>query len=99
MNEVQTAGGASNSASTVTKALTSLQDREYYVDAGEAAKFLGIHRRTALQMARDAVLPAHPLGEGRRKLWRFLLSELDEWMRSRVNSARRPCSPNRRDIR
>jgi hypothetical protein len=57
MNEVQTAGGASNSASTVTKALTSLQDREYYVDAGEAAKFLGIHRRTALQMARDAVLP------------------------------------------
>jgi excisionase family DNA binding protein len=99
MNEVRASGRSSSVPSTVTADPTSPGAPEYYVDAGEAAKFLGIGRRTALQMARDAVLPAHPLGDGRRRLWRFLLSELDEWMRSRVNSARRPCSPNRRDIR
>jgi excisionase family DNA binding protein len=82
---------------SVTAAPASCRAPEYYVDAGEAARFLGINRRTVLQMARDSLLPAHPLGDGRRKLWRFLLSELDEWMRGRVNSARRPCSPNRRD--
>ena len=79
-------------------ASTSRSEREYFVDAAEAAKFLGLNRRTVLKMARDGNIPAHPLGDGSRKLWRFLLSELDEWMRSRVNSARRPCSPKRRDI-
>jgi excisionase family DNA binding protein len=71
---------------------------EYYVDAGESGKFLGIHRRTVLQMARDGIIPAHPLGDGQRKAWRFLLSELDEWMRGRLNSAGRPCSPIRRNV-
>jgi excisionase family DNA binding protein len=66
--------------------------REYFVDAAAAAKFLGLNRRTLMKMARDGVVPAHPLGEGARKMWRFLLSELDEWLRSRINSARRPCS-------
>jgi excisionase family DNA binding protein len=99
MNEVRASGQTSSTPSTVRTARTSHGAPEYFVDAAEAAKFLNIHRRTALQMARDGILPAHPLGDGRRRLWRFLLSELDEWMRSRVNSARRPCSPNRRDIR
>jgi excisionase family DNA binding protein len=70
--------------------------REYFVDATEAAAFLGINRRTLMKMAREGLLPAHPLGDGARRLWRFLLSELDEWLRGRVNSARRPCSPPRR---
>jgi excisionase family DNA binding protein len=102
MNEMNQSVGATRpfaAASRETAAPALRRFPEYYVDAGEGAKFLGIHRRTVLQMARDSVLPAHPLGEGSRKQWRFLLSELDEWMRSRVNSARRPCSPNRRDIR
>jgi excisionase family DNA binding protein len=101
MNEAVRVGALARSSSTaspVTAAPASRRAPEYYVDAGEAAKFLGIHRRTVLQMARDGIIPAHPLGDGRRRLWRFLLSELDEWMRGRVNSARRPCSPNRRDI-
>jgi excisionase family DNA binding protein len=101
MNEAVRVGAldrSSRTASTVTAAPASSRTPEYYVDAREAAKFLGIHRRTVLQMARDDSIPAHPLGDGRRKLWRFLLSELDEWMRGRVNSARRPCSPNRSDI-
>ena len=72
--------------------------REYFVDATEAATFLRLNRRTVLKMARDGVIPAHPLGEGARKQWRFLLSELDEWLRKRVNSEARPCSRERSDV-
>ena len=100
MNEaVKTSAPPRSSNRILTAAPATGWSTEYYVDAGEAGKFLGIHRRTVLQMARDGVIPAHPLGDGTRKLWRFLLSELDDWMRGRVNSGRRPCSPNRRDIR
>ena len=70
---------------------------EYFVDATEAAKFLGLNHRTLMKMAREGSVPAHPIGDGARKLWRFLLSELDEWLRARINSACRPCSPNRRN--
>ncbi len=56
---------------------------EFFVDAGEAAKFLKINPRTLLQMARNGSVPAHPLGNGVRKTWRFLLSELAEWLVAR----------------
>ena len=36
-------------------------------------------------MARQGDVPAHPLGNGQRRVWRFLLSELDVWMRERVH--------------
>jgi excisionase family DNA binding protein len=78
--------------------LQPLTPREYYVDASVAARFLGLHRRTLLRMAREGMVPAHPLGEGERKLWRFLLSELDDWMQERVNSGRRPCSSKERSF-
>jgi excisionase family DNA binding protein len=73
-------------------------EAEHYIDAAEAANFLSINRRTLLKMARDGIVPAHPLGNGPRRLWRFLLSELDCWMRNRVSSPCRPCSPNRGEI-
>lgn len=60
---------------------------EYFVDAEEAAKFLKINPRTLLQMARCNSVPAHPLGDSVRKTWRFLLSELGDWLRSRVSPA------------
>ena len=66
MNEMNQSVGATRpfaAASRETAALALRRFPEYYVDAGEGAKFLGIHRRTVLQMARDSVLPAHPLGE------------------------------------
>lgn len=71
---------------------------EHYVTAAEAANFLSINRLTLMRMARAGAVPAHPLGNGLRRVWRFLLSELDWWMRNRVNSPCRPCSPNRREI-
>jgi excisionase family DNA binding protein len=61
---------------------------EYYVASEEAARFLGLHPRTLLQRARLGAIPAHPLGDGHRKRWRFLLSELDAYMRQRVHSSR-----------
>jgi excisionase family DNA binding protein len=55
------------------------------LDAEEAAALLKIHPKTLQRMARQGKLPAHPFGDGQRKRWRFLLTELDAWMRSRNN--------------
>ena len=66
---------------------------EHFVDAEEAAAFLKLHPRTLQQMARDGDLPAYPLGNGKRKTWRFRLSQLAEWMQEKVNSKSRPCRP------
>lgn len=82
----------------VTTPASTAQPPEPYVDAAEAAHFLAINRRAVMQFARRGTIPAHPVGEGRRHTWRFLLSELDSWMRNRVNSRCRPCSPKRREI-
>jgi excisionase family DNA binding protein len=60
---------------------------EFFVDSVEAAKFLKIHSRTLQQMARDGIVPGYPIGEGIRKTWRFVLSELDDWMRKRTKYA------------
>jgi hypothetical protein len=51
---------------------------EPYVDADRAANFLQLKRRQLLRLARVGELPAHPIGRGRRKSWRFRLSELSE---------------------
>jgi Helix-turn-helix domain len=41
-----------------------------------------------LRLARDGKIPAHDVGCGmKRRHWRFLLSQLDEWSRSRTNVA------------
>lgn len=47
-----------------------------FVDAGEAAKFLSLTRRRVLDLARTGILPAHPIGTGARRVWRFRLTEL-----------------------
>ena len=49
---------------------------ERFVDANEAARFLSITRRRVLDLARRGILPAHPIGLGARRVWRFRLSEL-----------------------
>jgi hypothetical protein len=72
---------------------------EPYVDANEGAAFLRIHPKTLQRLARIGMVPAYSLSDGIRRHWRFLLSELDTWMRSRVNSNAHPVrsvSPGRR---
>jgi hypothetical protein len=53
-----------------------MRETEPFVDAGRAAEFLCVTRRRMLDMARTGEIPAHPLGRGQRKIWRFRLSEL-----------------------
>jgi len=72
---------------------------EPYVDAKEGAEFLRIHPKTLMRLAREGSVPAYTFSEGTRRHWRFLISELDTWMRSRVNSNAHPVrsvSPGRR---
>jgi excisionase family DNA binding protein len=50
----------------------------------EASEFLGgLNSRTVTRWAREGYLPAFPVGEGKRRLWRFLESDLEAWMRAR----------------
>jgi hypothetical protein len=49
---------------------------EPFVDAEEAARFLSLRPRRVLELARKGIIPAHPLGEGLRRVWRFRLSAL-----------------------
>ena len=57
---------------------------ERFVDAPTAAKFLSISQRSILLLARQGELPAHPLGQGPRRIWRFRLSELAKAMEERT---------------
>jgi Helix-turn-helix domain len=74
----------------------TMEAREPFVSAEIAAEFLGINARAVSRMARAGSLPAHPLGDGQRKRWRFLLSELDAAMRGRNNCSRQPVPLERR---
>jgi excisionase family DNA binding protein len=60
---------------------------EPFVDATAVAQFLSIARRQVLELARAGELPAHPIGSGRRRTWRFKLSEVDQMIAS---GGRRP---------
>ena len=53
------------------------------LDANEAAQVLKMDSRTLLRWARLGQIPAHPMGEGKRRLWRFLEHELLEWVGTR----------------
>jgi hypothetical protein len=63
---------------------------EPFVAADVAAKVLCISRRRLLEMARAKDIPAHPIGHGRRKTWRFRLSELAEVMVDEKQSSEVP---------
>jgi Helix-turn-helix domain len=70
----------------------TVQDRfvtERFVDASDASTFLSISRKTLLTLARAGRIPAHPIGNGVRKIWRFRVSELARWMQGGVNSSQR----------
>jgi excisionase family DNA binding protein len=55
-----------------------------FLTAEEAAAYLGgLNSRTLTRWAREGYLPAIPIGEGKRRLWRFLQTDLEEWMLAR----------------
>ena len=81
-------GEAAKSNATLRFAPAVLEE---FVEAEDAAPFMHKSPRHLMQLAREGKVPAHPQGEGQRRRWLFLLSELDAWMRSHVNSACDPC--------
>lgn len=59
-------------------------DPAKFLTADEASVYLGgLNSRTVTRWAREGYLPAIPIGEGKRRLWRFLQSDLEEWMLAR----------------
>jgi len=57
---------------------------ERFVDSVVAAKFLSIQKRQLLELARAGKIPAYPVGDGQRRLWRFRLSDLARAMEQRM---------------
>jgi excisionase family DNA binding protein len=53
----------------------------------EAGELIGINPRTLTKWAREGRcgLPAHPMGDGRRRVWRFFEAELIQWLTSQKN--------------
>ena len=49
---------------------------ERFVDAKKAAEFVNLRPRRLLQLAREGSIPAYPIGNGQRRIWRFPLSEI-----------------------
>ena len=70
-----------------TTAISFIQDghrsTESFVTAQEAADFLAITKRRILELARQGQIPAHPIGDGIRKTWRFRLSEIADRLQSK----------------
>ena len=70
----------------------NMKEFEPFVDADRAAEFLSIDRETIIRWARKGTIPGHPLGTGRRRVWRFRFSELSTWAEAKVQFDYRPCS-------
>lgn len=64
--------------------------QEPYVSPEEAAAFLKVNRLKIIRMARSGSLPAHALGNGKRRQWRFKLSELDKHMQGGIETDHPP---------
>jgi len=56
---------------------------EPFVDATKAAEFLNLRPRRLLELARRGLIPAYPIGNGQRRVWRFRLSEIASALASR----------------
>lgn len=56
----------------------SNQEIEKWVSMKEVTSYLDVSREAVLRWISKQNMPAHKLG----KLWKFKLSEVDEWIRS-----------------
>jgi predicted DNA-binding transcriptional regulator AlpA len=74
----------SRSDSGDNAAFRNMQE-EHFVDAAAAAAFLSLSRKHVLKLARLGLIPAYPISFGSRSVWRFRITELENWMVSRQN--------------
>jgi len=79
--------------------MTANLECEPFVDAVAVGDFLQLRPRRVLELARQGVFPAYPLGTGSRRVWRFRLSEVATTLRSsRVNYPRQSPAPRQETI-
>jgi excisionase family DNA binding protein len=91
-------GAMSTQPWPVTPALST--NFESYVDCKRAAEFLSVDRKTIQKLSREGRIPAHPVLTGARRgrtTWRYKLSELDEWARTKQNSVPATRATSRRE--
>jgi len=88
----QTRPAVSGLSGAGPQGLENSTEFEPVVDSEEAAKFLNINPKTLQKMARTGDVPAYRIG----KLWKFRISDLDGWLRSRVISNCHSCRENER---
>ena len=85
-----------HTAASTTSTLRPLQQNqkepfEPLIGSAQAASLLGsIHVKTLQRYARAGNIPGYQIGGH----WYFRESELDSWLRSRINSSRHPCRSN-----
>lgn len=56
--------------------MSEITQLEAFVDVGEAGKFLGLSASHVRRLVESGRIPGHNYGAGKRKFWRFKLSEL-----------------------
>jgi excisionase family DNA binding protein len=70
--------------STVLSLSAAADSNRRFLTPEQAADYLGgLNSRTVTRWAREGYLPSYPIGEGKRRFWRFLESDLEAWMLSR----------------
>jgi len=57
---------------------------EPFIEADDGALIVRMSPRHLKKLGREGKIPAHPRGEGQRRRWLFLASELHAWMRGKV---------------
>jgi excisionase family DNA binding protein len=71
-------------AESVRAPLAGDYGADVFLTPEQASRFLGgVHPRTRTRWARESVIPAYPMGEGKRRLWRFRREDLQAWMEER----------------
>lgn len=58
--------------------MVDIQKTENWVSMKDITKYLDVSRETALQWISNRNMPASKVG----RLWKFKISEVDEWIRS-----------------
>ncbi len=59
--------------------MVDIQKTENWVSMKDITKYLDVSRETVLQWISNRSMPASKVG----RLWKFKISEVDEWIRSR----------------
>ncbi len=85
-------GSNADAAARIIAANKFMHAFEPLVGCAEAAKLLGnIHVKTLQRYARRGDIPGYQIAGH----WYFRASELDAWLRSRINSSCHPCRSNK----